>query len=73
MYLYINGVEHTSSAMSYTSILNTANGLYIGSYNNGEYSQYLNGDVGAVRLYSKALSGAEVLANYNNDKDRYPS
>jgi len=70
-YLYINGEEDNSVAMTYGSILNSGNGLYIGSYNNGEYAQYLDGDVGVVRIYDKALSSAEVLANYNNDKGSY--
>lgn len=70
-YLYINGEEDNSVAMTYGSILNSGNGLYIGSYNNGEYAQYLDGDVGVVRIYDKALSSEEVLANYNYDKGSY--
>jgi hypothetical protein len=70
--LYINGVSQgTPTTMSYTSILNSANNLYLGSYNNGEYSQYLDGDLGVVRVYQRALTDAEVLANYNYDRSKY--
>lgn len=69
--LYINGVSQGSTNLTYASILNSANNLYIGSYNNGEYDQYFDGDIGIVRVYSQALTDAEVLANYNNDKAVY--
>jgi hypothetical protein len=69
--LYVNGASLGASVMTYTSILNTSTNLYLGSYNNGEYAQYLDGDLGVVRAYKKALSSTEVLANYNFEKDIY--
>jgi hypothetical protein len=68
---YINGVSVGSVSHSFSSILNTSANLYIGSYNGGEYSQYMNGRIGITRLYSAALSSAQVLQNYNADKSKY--
>jgi hypothetical protein len=68
---YINGVSVGSVSHSFSSILNTSANLYIGSYNGGEYSQYMNGRIGITRLYSAALSSAQVLQNYNADKSNY--
>jgi len=68
---YINGVSVGSVSHSFASILNTPSNLYIGSYNGGEYSQYMNGRIGITRLYSAALTSAQVLQNYNADKSKY--
>jgi hypothetical protein len=68
---YINGVSVGSVSHSFSSILNTSANLYIGSYNGGEYSQYMIGRIGITRLYSAALTSAEVLQNYNADKSKY--
>jgi hypothetical protein len=68
---YINGVSAGSVSHSFSSILNTSANLYIGSYNGGEYSQYMNGRIGITRLYSAALTSAEVLQNYNANKSIY--
>jgi hypothetical protein len=68
---YINGVSIGSVSHSLSSILNTSANLYIGSYNGGEYSQYMNGRIGITRLYNDALTSAEVLQNYNADKSKY--
>jgi len=66
--LYINGVSQGSNAHAFASVNNSTNPLYLGSYNGGEYSQWLNGRMGIVRYYSKALSGSEVLQNYNANR-----
>lgn len=68
---YINGVSVGSVSHSFSSILNTPSNLYIGSYNGGEYSQYMIGRIGITRLYSAALTSAQVLQNYNADKSKY--
>jgi hypothetical protein len=52
-------------------ILNASTNLFLGSYNGGEYAQYFNGQMGIVRLYKKALTATEVLANYNTNKATY--
>ena len=68
---YVNGVSIGSVSHTLPSILNTSSNLYIGSYNNGEYSQWMNGRIGVVRLYNAALSASEVLQNYNADRGTY--
>jgi len=68
---YINGVSAGSVSHSFSSILNTSANLYIGSYNGGEYSQYMIGRIGVTRLYSAALTSAQVLQNYNANKSIY--
>jgi len=69
--LYINGSFIGSNSHSFTSIKNTTSPLYLGSFNGGQFSQWLNGRMGVVRMYNKALTGSEVLQNYNADKSKY--
>jgi hypothetical protein len=69
--LYINGSLIGSNSHSFTSIKNTTSPLYLGSFNGGQFSQWLNGRMGVVRMYNKALTGSEVLQNFNADKSKY--
>lgn len=68
---YVNGALIGSNPHSFTSIKNTVNPLYLGSYNGGEFSQWLNGRIGVTRLYNKALTASEILQNYNSTKSKY--
>ncbi len=68
---YINGNSIGTASCTIGNLLNTTNNLYIGSYNNGEYSQYFNGQIGIVRLYSSALSSSNVLTNFNANRSIY--
>ena len=68
---FVNGSSIGSVGHSLASILNTSTGLYIGSYNNGEYAQWFDGKIGITRLYNRALTSSEVLNNYNTDKTKY--
>ena len=68
---FVNGSSIGSVAHSLASILDTTTGLYIGSYNNGEYAQWFDGKIGITRLYNRALTSTEVLNNYNVDKTKY--
>lgn len=68
---FINGTSIGTVNHSLSSILNTTNNLYIGSYNNGEYAQWFDGRIGVTRLYNTALSAAEVAQNYNATKSFY--
>jgi hypothetical protein len=68
---YVNGVQQSTTTHSFASILNTANNLYLGSYNGGEYSQWMNGRIGVTRLYNSALTSAQVLQNFNADRSKY--
>jgi hypothetical protein len=69
--LYINGSFIGTNSHSVTSIKNTTSPLYLGSFNGGQFSQWLNGRMGVVRMYNKALTGSEVLQNYNADYTKY--
>jgi hypothetical protein len=68
---FVNGNSIGSVNHSLASLLNTSANLYLGSYNNGEYSQWFDGKIGITRLYNKALTSTEVLNNYNADKSKY--
>ena len=68
---FVNGNSIGSVGHSLASILDTTTGLYIGSYNNGEYAQWFDGKIGITRLYNRALTSTEVLNNYNTDKTKY--
>lgn len=68
---FVNGSSIGTVNHSLNSILNTTTGLYIGSYNNGEYAQWFDGKIGITRIYDKALSSAEVLQNWNANKSIY--
>jgi hypothetical protein len=68
---YANGVSVGSVSHTLPSLLNTPSNLYLGSYNNGEYAQYLSGRIGIVRLYNRALTATEVLQNYNVNRNKY--
>jgi hypothetical protein len=69
--LYINGSLVGSNSHSFTSIKNTTSPLYLGSFNGGQFAQWLNGRMGVVRMYSSALTASQVLQNYNADKAKY--
>jgi hypothetical protein len=69
--LYLNGNSVGSNSHSFTSIKNTTSSLYTGSFNGGQFSQWLNGRMGIVRMYNSALTGSQVLQNFNADKSKY--
>jgi len=68
---YINGASIGSVNHTLNSILNTPSNLYIGSYNGGEYAQWMNGRIGITRLYNSALTTSQVLQNYNTNRGLY--
>lgn len=70
--LYVNGISQGSNAHSFTSVKNSTHPLYFGSFDSGAtFGQWFNGRMGTMRFYSKALSGSEVLQNYNANKSTY--
>jgi hypothetical protein len=68
---FVNGSSIGTVNHSLASLLNTSTNLYLGSYNNGEYAQWFDGKIGITRLYNAALTGAQVLQNYNANKGIY--
>jgi hypothetical protein len=69
--LYINGNLIGSNSHSFTTIKNTTSPLYLGSFNGGQFAQWLNGSMGIVRIYNSALSSSEISQNFNSDKSKY--
>jgi len=67
--IYINGVLQTTRAETRTLYASTAN-FYIGS-NNTTSGYPLNGKIANLLLYSRALSAAEVLQNYEAQKSKF--
>jgi hypothetical protein len=59
--LYKDGVEVGSGTSTTQSIEYNTSNFYIGSYGNGFY---FSGLIDEVRVYSRDLSGAEILARY---------
>ena len=68
---YINGASIGSVNHTLNSILNTPSNLYLGSYNGGEYAQWMNGRIGITRLYNSTLTASQVLQNYNTNRGIY--
>lgn len=66
--LYKNGVAATTTHAN-TSDIGAREHLEIGW--SGFSGDFLNGVVGEVRVYDKALSAAEILRNYNATKWKY--
>lgn len=68
---FINGSLIGTVNHTFTSILNSTNPLYFGSYNGGEFPQWLNGRIGITRIYNTPLTSTQVLQNFNADKSKY--
>jgi hypothetical protein len=68
---FINGVSIGSVSYALSSLLNSSNSLYLGSYNGGEFSQWFAGRIGITRLYNTNLTSAQVLQNFNVDRAKY--
>jgi hypothetical protein len=66
--LYLNGVEVASSNYTLPPI-NDFSTFVIGQYAGGSYN--LNGKIGNVLYYNRALSAAEVQQNYNAQRGRF--
>ena len=66
--IYVDGALRASTSL--TGTINTSsNDALVGSYNYGDYC--LTGNIGAVRVYSRALSAAEILQNYEAQKSKF--
>jgi hypothetical protein len=70
--IYVNGVQVAQD--SQTGTLNTsASGCSIGVYGgySGSRGYYYSGNIGLVRVYSNALTAAEVMQNFNSTRGRF--
>jgi len=75
---YVNGTSAGNTTMTFDSPVDDGIGhWYIAAGANdttaytGTTAGWLNGRVGIMRVYDRALSSAEVLANYNGSKAKY--
>jgi len=64
--LYINGVADGNSVSDNKVAATSSN--FIASFNNGSFAP---GTIYAVRLYNTGLTAAEILQNYNAQKNRF--
>ena len=68
--LYVNGAQIATRATSGTVGTN-ANGMSIGAYGGVSGNSYFfNGSIAICRIYSRAITLAEVQQNYNEQKTR---
>jgi hypothetical protein len=65
---YRNSILGNSATNTGTVATNTIG--YLGRYN-GNYGQYLSGNIASVQLYNRALTASEVLQNFNAQKSRF--
>lgn len=64
---YINGILDTSTTAAYSAAVGGTLPVTLGNGYAGAYQGYL----GLARIYSRALSPAEVIINYNSSKLKY--
>ena len=69
--MYVNGVSPGQTSHSFTSVRDTINPLYIGSFSGGLFSQWFTGDTGITRIYNAALTEDQISQLFNNDKAIY--
>ena len=65
--LYINGVLTSSTTQGTPANITSADGIWIGRYNN----DYHGGRIGQLCVYSRALTAGQILQNYNASKERF--
>ena len=66
---YMNGVlKKQVTGQNTVSVSNIQGGLTLGRNNS---SRYTNGKIAACQIYDRALTAAEVLQNYNAQKNRF--
>jgi hypothetical protein len=71
---FVNGSSIGTVSHNLPSILNSSNPLYFGNYNGAEFPaspQWFDGKIGITRLYNTALTSAQVLQNFNADRNKY--
>jgi hypothetical protein len=72
-YVYINGVliNSTSPKNGLSTMGTGSNNLTIGAGGDGSGFRYLNGKLGSVKTYNRALSATEVQQNFEAHRGRY--
>jgi hypothetical protein len=68
---YINGALYSSTGWTGGGGSSNLKGILIGKRWDGTY--YIDGSIGEVRVYNRAINSNEVLQNYNASRTRYLS
>jgi hypothetical protein len=66
---YLNGILQSTATVG-NNLASDTGDVYIG-WDDGVAGRYLNGSIGGVKLYNKALTPQEVLNLYTNQAPRY--
>jgi len=66
--IYVNGSLETTNATSRTSLRNSGIGWNLMRGNGGDYT---NGSLSEFIVYQSALSGTDILNNFNANKSKY--
>lgn len=61
--IYVDGVQN--QACTWTALNQTGTVTMAAQYDGASYSQYFNGSIDHVKIFSRVLGGGEVLAEYN--------
>ena len=73
--LYTNSVLKDTESAGTLSMINADGSLTLGCReifeSAGSYQKYMNGEIGPVQVYNRALSAGEVLQNYQAQKERF--
>lgn len=68
--LYINGVQVTSGSSAVSTTNGTMN-LFVGGWQGAGTAVFLKGNQPSAKIYSRALTPAEILQNFNAHRGRY--
>ena len=72
--LYFNGVEVSSNADTWTNKGAATNEIHVGAgigTSNTALKYGLDGQIGNIQIYNRALSVTEIIQNYNAQKSRF--
>ena len=69
--LYVNGTLSQTFATTATAAPNGAGFKLMARWDAPGYGDYWGGGIAILRIYNRALSGTEILQNYNAQKSRF--
>jgi hypothetical protein len=69
--LYVNGVQVASKTTNVNYVADEA--LAVGAHNLGTPTSFWRGRMTEIRIYARELTAAQVTANYDATKGRYPA
>jgi hypothetical protein len=69
--IYLNGILDNSGTFNISTLPVVSSAYLTLGVNHPGGQEYLNGKIGNVKIYNKALSAAEVLQNYEAQKSKF--